>query len=425
MMRIAIVLSLLFVTTWGAQADWPQYLGPDRNARASEADLARAWPEGGPKQLWTVKMGPGFGGASVHGDEVFVLDRIAKKADVLRCLDLATGEEKWRFEYDAPGKLSYPGSRTVPTVDDEYIWSMGAFGHLHCISRKTHEVVWKTNILEQFDAELPGWGVAQAPLIYKDLVIVAPQGERAGVVAFDKKTGEVRWMSRKLTGRPCHVSPALANFGGVPQVVMISPYDEEKEAYQHEVLGINVANGEVLWTYDGLRSFATIAPPTIVDENRLFLTDGSYDGGYNPVSVMINVQRSGDSFSTVEIFKNVKDGSKLHPPVLHDGYLYLNSGGRGEYMQCMTLEGETLWTGAPPFSLGALISVGDLIINQNGKNGDVFLIDPSPEGYKELARAELFSARGKTPWAPLTFSDGKLIVRDNTKMICLDLKNPG
>ena len=94
-------------------------------------------------------------------------------------------------------------------------------------------------------------------------------------------------------------------------------------------------------------------------------------------------------------------------------------------MQCMTLEGEAMWTDAPPFSLGALISVGDLIINQNGKNGDIFLIEPSPEGYKELASAKLFSAKGKTPWAPLTFSDGKLIVRDSTKMICLDLKNPG
>ena len=92
MIRIMTACVLLFATSWGAQTDWPQYLGPDRNASALEAEVARAWPEGGPKQLWTVEMGPGFGGARVHGDEGFALDRSAKKADGLACLHLTTGE---------------------------------------------------------------------------------------------------------------------------------------------------------------------------------------------------------------------------------------------------------------------------------------------------------------------------------------------
>jgi outer membrane protein assembly factor BamB len=418
--KIAVVMGVFLVSASAAQADWPQYLGPDRNASAPQAELARSWPEGGPEQMWSVPLGLGYGGASVQGGEVFVLDRMGTEADILRCISLESGKEQWAFRYDAPGEHSYPGSRAVPTVDEDYVWIVGPFGHLHCVSRETHQAVWKTNILDQFNAEKPGWGVAQSPLIYKDLVIVAPQGEKAGVVAYDKKTGELRWASRKLSGKPCHVSPALAHFGGVDQVVMVSPYDQENEAIQNEVVGIDASNGEVLWSYDGLRSFATIAPPTIVDDNRLFLTDGSYNDGYNSVSIMVDVQRDGEIFTVTEIFKTEEVGGKLHPAVLHDGYLYLNSGRRGT-MQCLSLDGNVMWSKSSNFSLGALMVADGLLLNQNGKNGDVHLIEATPEGYHELAKAELFSAKENKPWAPLAFSNGKLLIRDSEKMICLDI----
>ena len=152
----------------------------------NEARLARSWSDGGLRALWAHPLGIGHGGASIHGGEVFVLDRIVDESDILRCIDLSTGKEKWSYSYGAPGKNPHPGSRAVPTVDANYVWTVGPFGHFHCISRKTHQPVWSTNILEAFEAKKPGWGVAQSPVLYKDLVIVAPQGKKGGVVAFDK-----------------------------------------------------------------------------------------------------------------------------------------------------------------------------------------------------------------------------------------------
>lgn len=418
------LIGVLALTACVAQADWPQYLGPDRNAVAPDANLARAWPEDGPKRLWTVPLGEGFGGTSVHGGEVFLLDRIEDEADVLRCFDFATGDEKWRFRYEAPGRFSYPGSRTVPTVDSEYIWTVGAFGHLYCFSRKTHEPVWSTNILEQFDGKAPGWGVSQAPLIFEDLVIVAPQGEKAGLAAYDRKTGELRWASRKLSGPPCQASPALGHFGGIPQVIMVSPYDKENPSLKNEVLSVDARTGEVLWSYDGLHSFAIITPPMPLDERRLFLSDRSYNGEYQPISIMLDVQRGDDGFTVTELFRTEVAGSKIHPAVLHNGYLYLNSGRRGDMMRCISLDGENMWTEAPDFHLGALILAGDLIINQSGQTGEIYLIEATPTGYKELAKAAPFSGKS-TPWAPLALSDGKLLVRDTETLVCLDLRNPG
>ena len=112
MKRSLLFLTLILVITCiETRADWPQYLGPDRNASAPEARLAKTWPERGPRRLWSFSLGIGYGGASVQGGEVFVLDRIVGKKDILRCIDLQSGKELWNFSYDAPGKHPHPGSR--------------------------------------------------------------------------------------------------------------------------------------------------------------------------------------------------------------------------------------------------------------------------------------------------------------------------
>jgi outer membrane protein assembly factor BamB len=305
-------------------------------------------------------------------------------------------------------------------VDEEHVWSVGAFGHLSCINRSTHEVDWITNIIEDFDVDMPMFGIAQSPLIYEDLVIVAPQGKKAGLVAYDKRSGELRWATRKLMGQPWMVSPIAATFGGTDQIVMTSPYDRENEQFSNEVISVDASNGEILWIYTGLYSFATIASPKVIDDTRLFLTCGSYNGNYRPVSIMLDVRRSGGEFAITELFKTEEAGSKIHAAVRHGDYLYLNSGDRGEAMTCMSLDGEVVWQG-PGFHLGGPILVGDLIMNQHGKSGDVYLIEATPNGYNELGHAEL-SSRGKnTPWGPLAFSDGKLLVRHSSELICLDL----
>ena len=405
-------------------ADWAQYLGPNRNAVALDAELARSWPDGGPRKLWSFPLGAGHGGASVEGGEVFVLDRIVNQSDILRCIDFVTGQEKWNFSYQAIGKHSHPGSRSVPTVDDKHVWSVGPFGHFHCISRKTHQPVWSTNILDEFEAQEPRWGVAQSPLICRDMVIVAPQGKKGGVVAFDKKTGDLRWASRKLTGIPCYVSPTLVKIGGIDQIIMISASDEDDKSIQGEVVSFESTNGQPLWTYRYFNTFVNIAPPTVIGDGRLFLTNGSNGGHFDPISIMLRIRRKGDSFVVNELFRTGEVAGKMHPPVLHDGYLYFNGIRKPNAMRCLSLDGKVIWRESPNFQLGAFMLADGLLLNQDGKSGDLYLIEPSPEGYKELAKAELFPDKKGEPWAPLALSDGKLLIRDGRQMICVDLENP-
>lgn len=205
---LLLISSLIFFScTKQKRNNWNQYLGADRNATVDGAAITRTWSADGPNKVWEFKLGPGYGGASVFNGEVFVLDRIIGEADVLRCIELSSGHEKWNYKYEAKGELPYPGSRAVPTVDENYVWCVGPHGHLNCIDKKTHQAIWSHNLLEEYGGEIQRWGFSISPIVSGDLVIVSPQGEKAGVVAYNKLTGEVAWESRRLTGQRFHVSP--------------------------------------------------------------------------------------------------------------------------------------------------------------------------------------------------------------------------
>ena len=426
MIRNTTFALTIFSLFWGCTSptnNWNQYLGPNRDASIDDVEIMKSWSDKGPVELWSFPLGAGYGGVSISEKEVFVLDRDPGLSDILRCIDLESGVEKWNYAYEALGELPFPGSRAVPTVDNSHVWSVGPHGHFYCFDKESGQPLWDHNLLKEFDGELPYWGVSQSPVIIEDLVIVAPSGAGAGVVAFDKITGELVWKSRPLIGQNNYVSPVLASYGGVDQLIMISPYDRRDSTSSHEVVAFDARTGEELWQYLGLRSFLTITPATIIDEKRLFLTDCSYNDAYDPVSIMLEITLEDDEFTVKELYLTEEAGSKMHPALLFEEHLYLNHTGRPSQMMCLSLDGELVWEkdSAPDFELGAMIMVNGLILNQNGKNGDIHLIKPSPEGYLELGKASFFDSKKSQAWAPLAFSQGKLIIRDLEKMVCIDL----
>ena len=433
-----------------ATADWPQFQGVNRDGRSLESGIARSWPEEGPNVLWTVPLGPGFASPAIVGSEVYILDRPDNDQDVFRSLNLETGKELWTYSYDSPGKVESNGSRGTPTVDADYVYSIGMLGELTCLDRDTHELVWQKNLLKDFDGRKSGWGIGQNPVLYKNLLIVAPQGPEAYVVALDRETGDEVWRSEGLGG-PGYCSPAVVTLGGVEQVVMIAPPfesedddededeewedeeedeededDEDREQPPGKVAGLSLEDGSTLWTYDGYACGIPIPYPTQLPDDRLFVT-----GAYGAGSVMLQITRSNDTFVVKELFRLAEKecGSQIHQPILHENHLYMNNiSNEGDLgLTCVTLDGKVLWRtddtpGLPTFELGNLLFVDGMLIELDGKHGTLHLIEPSPEGYKELSRVKLFS--GKQIWAPMALSQGKLLVRNQKEMKCVDLRNP-
>jgi outer membrane protein assembly factor BamB len=146
---------------------------------------------------------------------VYLLDRHDEVGDNLRCFDLSNGKELWNFAYDAPGSVSFPGSRSVPTLDGDYMYSCGHNGDLYCIDINTHKPVWNANIWTDFGGNpiavsgrvphgprpggrFPIWAISQCPLIYGNMLIIASQAPNAGVVAYDKLTGDLEWKTDSL-----------------------------------------------------------------------------------------------------------------------------------------------------------------------------------------------------------------------------------
>ncbi|MCL5280634.1 MAG: PQQ-like beta-propeller repeat protein [Planctomycetes bacterium] len=198
--RVVLAAVVVMVTAGSSvAADWPQYLGPARNSTSPEKGLLRSWPQKGPEVLWTTAVGIGYGGPVVKDGKVYLLDRDDKVGDNLRCLDLSAGKDLWNFAYDAPGRVMFPGSRSVPIVDGNHVYSCGPYGDLYCIDINTHKPVWNKNIWKDFGGRrIPIWAITQCPLIYGDLLILASQAPDAGVVAYDKLTGNIAWKYDKF-----------------------------------------------------------------------------------------------------------------------------------------------------------------------------------------------------------------------------------
>ena len=415
---VAILIALSLTSVFAA--DWPSLYGPRRNHTSEQKGLLRTWPQEGPKVLWTVPLAAGFGGPAVLGGNVYLLDRDEKVGDTLRVLDLASGKELWTFAYGAPGSFMFAGSRTTPTVDGDHVYTVGPKGDLYAIGTKTRKPAWHKNIWTDFGggAQLPQWAIVQNPLIYGDLLIVATQTSEAGVVAFDKVTGALKWKSAALSGIPGYVTPSIVKVAGEDHLVMITAaVGRGRNAKDGSVNGLDPRSGKVLWTYANWQCIIPVPQAVDAGEGRVLIT-----GAYGAGSAMIKVEKKGDAFAVSELFKNPDFGAHTQPPVMHDGHFYshytINE--RSDGLVAMSLDGQIKWKTdqQPPFVRGGSILADGLLLMTDG-NTKLYLVEPSPAGFKPLASAVILEAGDN--WAPLALVDGKLLVRGQKELKVLQV----
>ncbi len=449
----ALVLSffaLMAINSSYAQ-DWPKIYGPNGNSEITQDGLLESWTESGPEILWTTNVGIGYGGPVIKDNKAYLLDRDDEYGDIMRCFDMSTGAELWKYGYEAPGSVSFPGSRSVPAIDGDYIYSCGIFGDLYCIDLNTHQPVWNTNIWTGFGGEAPAtdgggmggfgggagsfptWAISQCPVVYKDMVIVAAQTPEVGVVAFDKLTGDIKWKTESLGGTG-YVSPVIVNVVGEDQVVMVTATSGGGgfgggEADPSVVAGINPQSGDVLWTYENWSCRIPSSSAYDAGNDKILII-----GGYEAGAAMIQIEKNGSSYSVNEIYKNEDFGDHTKAPIFYDGYYYAQytTNERRDGLVCMSEDGEVMWKTRrePVFNKGGMILVNDLILATDGET-KLYLIEPDPSGFKPISSATLLSEGGLSDdpmsrfggatqnWAPLAISDGKLLIRDQSQLKCV------
>jgi outer membrane protein assembly factor BamB len=249
------------------------------------------------------------------------------------------------------------------------------------------------------------------------------------VVAYDKLSGLEKWKTPNL-GNVGYVSPALVKIDGDDHVVMVtaSSGGRGQPVIPGKIVGIDPGSGELLWEYDDW--VCGIPVPSAIDagNNRVLVI-----GGYELGAVMIKIEKGTDgTFGTTELFKTEEFGDQTKPAILHEGYFYAQFGTNNtrDGLSCMNMDGEIMWKTKrdPDFNKGSMILADGLILATDGAT-TLFLIEPDPSGFKSLASAELLvaaelddprSARfGVQNWAPIALADGKLLIRDQSQMLCV------
>ena len=398
------------------EGSWPRFRGKNADGISDEMTyLAKEWPDAGPEELWSIEVGEGHAGAAVLAGRVYVMDYDrGQAADVVRCLSLADGKDIWRYSYPVKVKRNHGMSRTVPAVTEKYVVTIGPKCHVTCLDAVSGERKWFIDLVRDYNTKVPPWYAGQCPLIDNGRAILAPGGD-ALMIAVDCESGKVLWKTP---------NPDAWKMTHVSVVVMTFPprrAGKERRMYVYcgsgGVVGISADDGVVLWkTTEWRIRIAAVASPVVAGEDRLFLS-----GGYNAGSMMLEIEEKEGVYSAKPVFRLKQSvyGSPQHTPILYNEHIY---GVRPDQeLVCLNLDGKLIWRSSPQdrFGLGPYMIADNMIFVMND-SGLLTLAEASSSGYRRVARAQVL--KGHDSWGPMAIADGRLILRDLTRMICLDVR---
>ncbi len=404
--------------------DWPQWGGPQRDCAWRETGIVRELPKGLLPRVWSTPIGEGYSGPAVSNGKVFITDFVDRQAaqgkERVHCLNADSGVVLWSHEYPVRYDISYPaGPRTTPVVDGDLVYTIGATGQMFCFAVADGKVVWQKDFVKDYSTTLPTWGMASAPLVLENQLITLVGGaDGATIVSFNKLTGKEIW---RAIDDPAvgYCPPMLYDFEGKQQLVIWHP---------HAVTGLDPRTGEQRWSIPfNIQAGLCIPTPQKVG-NRLFLTafyNGplmlDFAGGGNP-----KVAWRGTSSNEVKT-----DGlhSIMSTPLVNETHIY----GVCSYGQLRCLDAKTgkrLWetfdaTGHGRWWNAFLIPNGDKVFLHN-EQGDLIIADLTPEGYKEISRAQLIEPtrpvqRRMTIWSHPAFAMQSVFARNDKEIIRVNL----
>jgi outer membrane protein assembly factor BamB len=375
--------------------DWPQWRGPNRDARVSGFVAPASWPKALTKK-WTVTVGEAVASPVLANNRVYVFTR--KGGDeVLTCLDAATGNQVWQDKYASSpvrgvaggfrGSESFKGPRSTPAVGEGKVCALGVNGTVSCLGADKGGLVWRKNTMSK-----PRFYTSSSPLIAEGKCVVLLGSDEAELTAYNLASGKQEW--KWVGDEPSYGSPVLATIGGTKQVVTPT---------KNNLVGVRLEDGKLLWK-------ATLPPAKystgtpVVDGNTVICTGAAY-----------RVEKKGDKFAVSDVWQD-RAPATYNTPVLRDGLLYgLTGRGRGATnLYCQDARtGKVLWTNkAPRGECGEVLAAGPVLVLLSS-NSDLVVFKPSKAGYEELARYKV----ADTPtWAYPIIDGNRVFVKDRNSI---------
>lgn len=426
--------ALTKLSTWavalvvsGAQAqDWPQWRGPDRDAKAAGFKAPATWP----KQLtqkWKAVVGEGVATPALVGDRLFVFSR-QEGSEIIRCLDTATGKELWSNNYDALGATGpasqFSGPRSSPAVAGGKVVTLGVRGVLSCLDCVTGKLLWRK---DDFQGAWPRFFTASSPIVVDGLCIAQLGGaEKGAIVVYDLTTGSEKW---KWTGDvPGYASPVVATVGGSKFIVALT---------DTKVVALSPTDGKLAWETPFVVQGRGYNAATPIVEGQTLIYTGSGRG-----TTAVKLQQQGAEIIAKELWKNTEQSVQFNTPVLRNGLLFgLNAG--NDFFCLNTQDGKTAWSApagvAPPPAppppgaqgqgpgggrggrgmrgggggFGSLVDAGSVILALTPAS-QLIAFQPSDKAYAEVARIKV----ADTPTHAYPVATGnRIFIKDQDSVI--------
>jgi outer membrane protein assembly factor BamB len=391
-----------------APSTWPQWRGPNRDGQSLDKGLIKAWPEGGPKQIWKVTgIGTGWSTVSIGDGLIYTTGLTELTPDDKKTSRLfltavtLDGKVKWRKDLCEAYTGSYRGARATPTFDNGNLYLQSGKGVLGCYDAKTGETKWTRNN-EEFGGKHANWGYAESILIIDDLMIVTPGGEETFMVALDKKTGKTVWQSEPF-GYPHYASPIHVVYKGVPMIITSA---------RNGLIAVASKTGKILWTHEFAPGNVANVPDPAFSDGYVF-----WAVGYGKGCICLKLSVEGEKVTATEAWKN-KDMVCHHGGyVILDGCIY---GNHSAGWTCLDLKtGEKKWFDKG-VGKGSLCYADGMLYLLGEKKGKVGLAAATPEGFKLTGS---FNIEGEGPsWAHPVVNDGRLYLRYDQNLYCFELK---
>ena len=408
---VSLVLALATVSAIETQPraegpGWPQFGGPRRDFSVDTRELASTWPAGGPKQLWKRELGEGFSGIAVAGDAIYTMYQRGAFEFAI-AMDAETGFTLWQSPYGAPITSSMsraPGPRATPLVLGDAVYTVGATGKLHRFDRRNGKVEWAHDLFETFKPPIQDEYYAASPLAYRDTIIVPVGAPGASVVAFEQKSGRVAW--KALDFRISYASPILIDVDGQVQVVIVM---------ESEVIGIDPANGRLLWTHPHANRTKTNVSTPVWGPGNLLFVSSAYDSGGR----MLKLSRQGDRTTVEELWYSRDLRIHVANAVRVGETLYGSSGDFGPtfFAAVDVRSGQTRWQQRDVVKASIINAAGRFIMLN--EKGELLLATPGDAGLQIHATAQVLTP---TSWTPPSLAGTVLYLRDRQHVLALQLK---
>jgi outer membrane protein assembly factor BamB len=408
LLGVAGILGVLSVA-----ADWPQWRGPHRDGISKETGLLKEWPKDGPKLLWQVKdIDFGYSTPSVVGDRLYLLSNKGLDDEFVQALAAKDGKQIWSTRLGKVGnpkqRPPYPGARSTPTTDGAVLYALGSDGDLACLSTAKGEVRWRKNLRTDFGGVPGEWAYSESPLIDGDTLVCTPGGQEATLVALNKKDGAVLWKCAVPGGsRAAYASVIPVEVGGVKQYVQI---------LEKGLVGVDAKTGNFLWRYEKTAKGSPAVIPTPVAHDGYVYSSGVVAGGG-----LVKLKAGKEEVMPKEVYFAKNLPASIGGTVLVDGFLY-GTGPRG--LMCLEFTtGNVKWQDKCVGAGSVCYADGCLYIH--GENGEVALVEATPEAYREKGRFTPPDQPKRGPskaWAYPVVANGRLYLRDLGVLWCYDIK---